>query len=72
MIGRAPACDLVFDDSAISREHARVEVDGDAVVVRDLRSRNGTWVNGERTETAELQPGDELVVGRVTLVLMAL
>ena len=71
VIGRSSACDLVLADSTISREHARVEVNGDSVVVQDLSSRNGTWVNGEREETADLHPGDEIAVGRVTLVLMA-
>ena len=71
VIGRSSGCDLVIDDSAVSREHARVEVDGDAVVIHDLQSRNGTWVNGERTDSADLSPGDEIAMGRTTVVLMA-
>ena len=71
VIGRSSDCDLVIEDSAISREHARVEVDGASVVIHDLSSRNGTWVNGERAESAELNSGDEVALGRVILVLMS-
>ena len=71
VIGRSSSCDLVLDDSAISREHARIEINGDTVVLHDLSSRNGTWVNGERAETVNLESGDEIAVGRMTLVLMS-
>ena len=71
VIGRGSGCDVVLADSGVSREHARIEVDGGTVTIHDLKSRNGTWVNGELKESATLQPGDEIAVGRLTLVLMA-
>ena len=47
LVGRAPHCHLVLDNSGVSREHAVMSFDG-AWKVRDLASKNGTWVNGER------------------------
>jgi pSer/pThr/pTyr-binding forkhead associated (FHA) protein len=46
VIGRSSSCDLVLDDSAVSRGHARIEINGETVVSHDLSSRSGTWVNG--------------------------
>ena len=64
VIGRSGACDYVVDRATVSREHAAVWLQGDAVHVRDLRSRNGTFVNGERVgEEAVLLSGDILRVG---------
>ena len=71
VIGRSSSCDLVLDDSAVSREHVRIEINGETAVLHDLSSRNGTWVNGERAETVNLESGDEIAVGRMTLVLMS-
>ena len=69
--GVAEERDLVLDDSAVSREHVRIEINGETAVLHDLSSRNGTWVNGERAETVNLESGDEIAVGRMTLVLMS-
>lgn len=71
LLGRSSSCDLVLDDSAVSREHAHIEINGDTVVLHDLSSRTGTWVNGERAETVNLESGDEIAVGRMALVLMS-
>ncbi|HJM88782.1 MAG TPA: FHA domain-containing protein [Dehalococcoidia bacterium] len=70
VLGRASACDVVLTDSGISREHARIELVGETVTIHDLKSRNGTWVNGERASGVTLLPGDEIGVGRLTLALM--
>jgi pSer/pThr/pTyr-binding forkhead associated (FHA) protein len=56
--------DLVLDDPGVSRRHARVLPDQDGVVVEDLGSSNGTYVNGQRISgPVELGAGDELQVG---------
>jgi pSer/pThr/pTyr-binding forkhead associated (FHA) protein len=61
---------LVFlDDVTVSRHHAEFVVDGGRIEVRDLGSTNGTYVNGTRSERAELQPGDEVIIGRFHLVV---
>ncbi len=68
LIGRSPDADLLLQDTQASRHHARVApgVDG-ALVVEDLGSANGTFVNhNELHGPARLDPGDELLIG-VTL-----
>lgn len=72
LIGRGESCALFIDDPSVSRSHVVVRKSGDKVFVRDLRSSNGTSVNGERIEKARaLSPGDEIGLGdsRVRLVL---
>jgi pSer/pThr/pTyr-binding forkhead associated (FHA) protein len=70
-IGRATGADFIVDAALISRVHCRLTAltDGE-LEVRDLESTNGTYVNGERIETARLAPGDRLQVGRVELVAL--
>ena len=59
IIGRDPACDIVIESPAVSRRHARIEVNGDRVFIEDLGSSNGTFIDGERISgQAELKPGD--------------
>ena len=67
-LGRSPECDLPVDSPRASRVHARVSMKDDRVVVTDLGSKNGTFVNGERVEAERpLRPGDRLDVGGVTV-----
>jgi pSer/pThr/pTyr-binding forkhead associated (FHA) protein len=70
-IGRAPTCQIVLADAKASREHAVIEVAGDAITIRDLGSRNGTFVNGERIVSTELEPNDEISVGHSMLHLVS-
>jgi pSer/pThr/pTyr-binding forkhead associated (FHA) protein len=70
-IGRATGADFIVDAALVSRVHCRVTaLTGGELEVRDLDSTNGTYVNGERIETARLAPGDRLQVGRIELVAM--
>ena len=70
-IGRATGADFIVDAALISRVHCRLTALADGgLEVRDLESTNGTFVNGERIETARLAPGDRLQVGRVELVAL--
>ena len=65
-VGRARAlCDLVLESKAVSKRHCELRVEHRRLVVRDLGSRNGTWINGRRISEAELQPGDELKISQV-------
>lgn len=70
-IGRAIGADFIVDAALISRVHCRVTAlaNGD-LEVRDLESTNGTFVNGQRIETARLAAGDRLQVGRVEIVAL--
>lgn len=64
IVGRGHDCDLTLDDPLVSREHARLTVADDLLVVEDLGSRNGTVVNGERVQGAiRLDAGDRLTLG---------
>ena len=59
---------LELMDPRVSTEHAELARDGDAVVVRDLGSSNGTWVNGERVDGQQrLESGDLIELGRTVL-----
>lgn len=68
-VGRHPDSDIFLDDVTVSRHHCRLLVDGERVMVEDSGSTNGTYVNGERMDRAELQAGDEILVGRFDFVL---
>lgn len=71
VLGRSSRCDVVIDDELASREHCRVAVEGERVVLRDLGSRNGVRVNGERVEgELELRHGDVIAIGLCHLVLL--
>ncbi len=62
-IGRSPEADLVILDDKVSRLHCGIRLwDGD-FVLKDLKSRNGTYVNGQRVETAKLHAGDRIRIG---------
>ena len=70
-IGRATGADFIVDAALISRVHCRLTVlDDGALEVKDLESTNGTFVNGTRIETARVNPGDKLQVGRVEILVM--
>ena len=70
-IGRATGADFIVDAALISRVHCRLTaLAGGELEVRDLESTNGTYVNGQRIETARLASGDRLQVGRVELVAL--
>jgi len=72
VLGSGESCDLVLDDPYISSTHCIVERrPGGALVVRDRASRNGTQVNGNQVEGAELRVGSYLTLGRTTLVAVA-
>ncbi|MEM6458613.1 MAG: FHA domain-containing protein [Planctomycetota bacterium] len=62
--------DLALSDTRVSRRHAEFSTQNNVFVIRDLGSSNGTWVNGERvTGIAELEQGDRIQLGRVTLLV---
>lgn len=64
LIGRHPKCNIVLDSKRVSRRHALVLVWANGkILLRDLASRNGTYVRGRRVRQAELKPGDVFSVG---------
>lgn len=63
VIGRNQSCDVVLSDPSVSRLHARLVFRDHKWIVQDLRSTNGTIVNGTPVGRCELRPGDLLVLG---------
>jgi pSer/pThr/pTyr-binding forkhead associated (FHA) protein len=60
LLGRATECTVVLRANDVSKHHCQVLLDRDQVVVEDLGSANGTYVNGRRIKRAPLRDGDEL------------
>lgn len=69
-IGRDEPASLVLPFGSVSRAHARLTRRGESWLVEDLQSRNGTFVNGARTDRAVLAHGDQLRLGAVVLQLL--
>jgi pSer/pThr/pTyr-binding forkhead associated (FHA) protein len=69
-IGRHPDSDIFLDDVTVSRRHAEVHNDGAGFTVSDVGSLNGTYLNRERIESAQLHSGDELQIGKFRLVFI--
>jgi pSer/pThr/pTyr-binding forkhead associated (FHA) protein len=67
-IGRLPDNAVIIDNPAVSGHHARMYPDGNQVIIEDLHSTNGTFVNGRPVTRQVLQHGDELLVGKHQLV----
>ena len=65
-IGRGTSCDIVLADLAVSRRHARIHWQDEELVLEDLGSSGGTYVNGARVERCSLEPGDLVRFGRKT------
>jgi pSer/pThr/pTyr-binding forkhead associated (FHA) protein len=64
VLGRDPAADIRIDESGVSRQHAKLVWTPQGVVnLLDLRSTNGTAVNGTRVDVAVLRPGDRIQLG---------
>ena len=70
-VGRHPDSDIFLDDVTVSRRHAEFVRQGRAYVVRDVGSLNGTYLNRERVEEAQLENGDEVQIGKFKLVYLA-
>lgn len=68
-IGRDPSCLIHLVAPHVEERHARLEIRGSALVVRDLRTQSGTWVNGLRVIEAYLCDGDILKIGNCEFVI---
>lgn len=71
VVGRAEPSDVVIHDRSLSRQHARLSWRDGRMQLRDLDSTNGSVVNGEQVTTADVQPGDEILVGEVRVAVLA-
>jgi len=70
-LGRLPACDWTLDDASISRQHARLSLEGGTWVLEDLGSSNGSQRNGQRGKRHELAGGDLVTLGTVAFDVLA-
>lgn len=66
-IGRDPSLELAIDDLKASRVHVEIEAKDGGFLLRDLRSKNGTLVNGERIVSSALKEGDQIQIGETRL-----
>ncbi len=71
--GRHPKSEIFLDDITVSRRHVEItHTPGEVYVVHDVGSLNGTYVNRERVDEAQIHSGDELQIGRFRLVFLSL
>lgn len=68
-VGRHPESDIFLNDVTVSRHHCRFVTKTDSLTVEDSGSTNGTYVNEERVDSAVLEAGDEVLVGRFHFVV---
>ena len=72
LIGRAPTCHVAIDEMMVSRIHAKVQVTDEVVVLRDLNSTNGVFVNGSRIDRpTPLREGDLVTIGSAEMSVVA-
>jgi pSer/pThr/pTyr-binding forkhead associated (FHA) protein len=71
LVGRQQDSDLVIADDLVSRRHARLAFEGEELVVEDLGSTNGTYLNGARVTRARVLEGDRLLVGGSIMKVVA-
>ena len=73
-LGRDETCTVVVDDPGASRRHAEIRISHDGphlqVILRDLGSTNGTYLNGEQVGSEELRNRDRITMGRTHIVLL--
>lgn len=69
-LGRGSAMDIQLRDSEVSRRHAVLEIRDPEVTLIDLETTNGTWFNGSKIRTAEINHQDEFTLGSTTLMLI--
>ena len=70
-VGRSPDCGIFLDDVTVSRKHAILRERDNGFFIEDQGSLNGTFVNRKRVESAQLEDGDELQVGKYRLTYFA-
>jgi pSer/pThr/pTyr-binding forkhead associated (FHA) protein len=70
VVGRSGQAEISIEDEGLSRRHFLIVHDGEGYVLKDLSSRNGTWVDGRRVFAEELHHNDRILAGN-TLFLFA-
>jgi pSer/pThr/pTyr-binding forkhead associated (FHA) protein len=70
VVGRSPECEIFLDDVTVSRRHALISRGDNGFMIEDEGSLNGTYVNRRRVESAELEDGDEVQIGKYRLTFL--
>src|SRR5271156_377789 len=71
VVGRSSDLDMVLVEDMVSRRHARIACTETQIIIEDLGSTNGTFVNGEKITRATLKEGDRVLIGTSILKLIA-
>jgi DNA-binding CsgD family transcriptional regulator len=69
VVGRSSDCGFVIQHISVSRRHAEISICDGIIAVADLKSRNGTYVDGKRVDTANVECGQRLRFGQVSFVI---
>lgn len=68
IIGRDPGADFSVEEYVISRRHAKIEKRDDGFYIKDIGSKNGTYVNNKLVSEARLQDGDRISLGTIVII----
>ncbi len=71
-IGRAPQCEIKIQSNGVSKEHAQVFLTDDKIIVSDLNSRNGTFVNGVKIQNQRVNIGDKIALKDILFDILKL
>ncbi len=71
IVGRSSELDMVLVEDMVSRRHARIECGDEHILIEDLGSTNGTFVNGEKIKRATLKEGDRVLIGTSILKVVS-
>ena len=69
-IGRSKDNNIIIDNLAVSKNHARIRIEYDTFILEDLESTNGTFINNRKIDRCELNHGDRISIGKHTLVFL--
>ncbi len=69
IVGRRHDCDLCIPLMVVSRRHCQMSLNKESLKIRDLDSRSGTFLNGNRISEATVQAGDYITIGPLTFLL---
>jgi pSer/pThr/pTyr-binding forkhead associated (FHA) protein len=72
VVGRSSDLDMVLVEELVSRRHAVIALGESGITIEDLGSTNGTFVNGERVQKANLKEGDRVLIGTSILKVITL
>jgi hypothetical protein len=71
VVGRSSDLDMVLVEDMVSRKHAKITASAEQILIQDLGSTNGTFVNGEKIKKARLKEGDRILIGTSIIKLVA-